>query len=109
MKLKTLKVGPHEFEVTADVDRHNAACREAQSDLLGRTNFKTLVITLEPTQAPSQMADTLLHETLHCVTDQTGLSAEWGTAKDEAIVARITPLLLAVLRDNPQLVAEIVG
>lgn len=101
---RTIRVGALRYRVISNRDAMNAVCREQSSDLLGSTDAVKLIITLEPTQAPDQLADTLLHEVLHTLTDVSGLQSEWGAEKDESVVRRLTPHLLALLRQNPTLV-----
>lgn len=62
-----------------------------------------------PTSPPAAVAETLLHEILHCVTESAGINAELGEAEEEKLVRRVAPLLLDVLRRNPDLVAYLTG
>lgn len=106
MKLPpTLKVGALEYRLTDDPVELLQRCRANSEDLLGHCDRRQLVINIDDSQAPGQRRDSLLHEALHGVTDIVGLAAEWGGEREETIVARLTPALLALLRDNPKLVA----
>lgn len=54
-----------------------------------------------------QVRDTLLHETLHAIIAQTGLSETPGPLHgdaEEQVVRALTPLLLHVLRENKNLI-----
>lgn len=51
-----------------------------------------------------KMRETLLHESMHFVTTLAGLKLEYDAGTEEAIVKRITPILLSLLRENPNLV-----
>lgn len=102
---EVIRVGPHRYKVGADRARMNDICRKESRDLLGHCNHWTLEITIEPTLAGDQKAETLLHEVLHAVVTVTGLGDEWGADKEEAAVNRLSPVILDVLRRNPRLVA----
>lgn len=55
--------------------------------------------------------DTLLHETLHAIIAQTGLSETPGPLHgdaEEQVVRALTPLLLHVLRENKNLIQFLV-
>ena len=65
-----------------------------------RTDFQ--MIRLRSDRPHTGMADTLLHETLHAIWDQTPLRFWKDDAEEEAITA-ITPVLLDVLRRNRKL------
>jgi hypothetical protein len=58
---------------------------------------------IEPGQEDGQKRDSLMHEALHALFAMLGLDQEWGT-KTEGYVTRLSPALLALLRDNPDLV-----
>jgi hypothetical protein len=62
-------------------------------------------------ETPESQAEALLHELLHAAVDLTpmrGGAIEEGV-KEEALVAGLSPVLLAILRDNPTLVAFLVS
>lgn len=100
-----VRVGPATYRVTSDAAEHAKACQRVGDGLLGSTTFKSCVITIDPDQAHDCKTDTVLHEVLHCVTQMAGLLSEWGEEKDEAVVTRLTPVLLGVIRDNPDLIS----
>lgn len=58
--------------------------------------------------APSMERETVMHEVLHAVFAMNGLQQEWGEEKEEAVVRRLSPVLLAAMRDNPRLVAFLI-
>lgn len=105
---KRLHIGALTYTVSDDKTRMLEACREQGTDLLGHTDHARATILLERKAADCVKRDTLLHEALHVITDTCGLAAEWGE-KDEGYIRRITPHLLAALRDNPELVAYLVA
>jgi len=66
-------------------------------------------ITIDPDVR--HVRDTLLHETLHALIAQTGLSEGSGPLSgdaEEQVVRALTPLLLHVLRENPKLIQFLV-
>lgn len=63
------------------------------------------LIRLDSTRPPSLVAQTLLHEVLHAVWVFTPLP----TKREEDVVTALSPILLDVLRRNPEVVAFLVG
>jgi hypothetical protein len=100
-----ITVGP--FTYTVSDDRHDVdrASFEEKDQLLGGCHHTSLRIVIEPDQHPAVAAETLLHEVLHCCTQVAGLLDELGERREEQVVRRLAPLLLDVLRRNPDLVA----
>ena len=76
-------------------------------DKLGITNGRRSEIQITSVQSPSSMRDTLLHELLHALCYESGLSPAMGIAEDdeERMIRILTPSLLLLLRRNPQLLA----
>jgi hypothetical protein len=68
----------------------------------GETQLNQSVVTLDPDQSTVVARDTLLHEVLHAVIANTSLGL--GRKAEERLIRTLSPQLLAVLRDNPQLV-----
>jgi hypothetical protein len=69
--------------------------------LYGRTVPRRLLIQVAADQAAAQARDTMLHEILHAVVSNTALGM--SDADEEQLIRTVTPWLLAVLRDNPDL------
>ncbi len=106
-----VEVGPFRYTVTADeLERLRIEHAEARQ-LSGRTDHDLLRIYVDTTAAAGAdtRRDTLLHEVLHCLAFTAGLSAEWGSEKEETVVRRLSPLLLDALRRNPALVAYLLA
>lgn len=101
----TIQVGPHRYKVVSNRPQMNEVCRKEGRDLLGHVNHWSLTISIEPTLAADQKAETVLHEALHAAVTVAGLGDEWGVDKEEAVVNRLSPVLLDVLRRNPKLIA----
>jgi hypothetical protein len=95
-----VKVGSAKYAVSFDPNMLDDFCK---------TQFKTESIILRPGDTVRVTRDTLLHEVLHTVTFQTNLYNELGDEKEESFVWRIAPVLLTVLRENPELVAYLLA
>lgn len=100
-----LHVGALVYTVTTDRQVWLEASVRESNEVYGFTDHLTASIVLDPKQADSVRRDTLLHEVIHCCNETSGLAAELGSEWDERIARRLTPVLLATLRDNPRLVA----
>lgn len=92
---KKLVVGPARFRV------HQV---ELGDELLGITRAIDLNIFVAPGQHPLVLMDTVLHEALHACMSAHGIDAG-DHDNEERLVRALTPALLALLRDNPKLVA----
>lgn len=101
----SVRVGPFTYRVTSDRAEMNQRCRDETADLLGHCDRRAGVISIEPNQSPDQKRDSLLHESLHGITDLIGLAADMSDAEEEQLVRRLSPAILAFLRDNPKVVA----
>ena len=97
----TLRIGPHTYDIRHDPE---TAKRVRAAGHAGNSEAQQLLIQLDTDQPHTQLADTLIHESLHCMWNQTSLPAGLS-AEEEAVVLALSPLLLGMLRDNPELVA----
>jgi len=100
-----IDIGPYHYVVTTDELTRQRAQENSHTSLLGQTNLDTLVMVLNRDQPVSLMRETFLHEILHTITAITGISFEFGPDKDEALIRRLSPTLLAFLRSNPDVVS----
>lgn len=98
MTPRTVKVGPHTYELRCD---KRARADLAKKHLVGEADTSALVIRLDDRLAESALAETLLHEVLHCIWDQTPLRV-MDDDLEESIVSAFAPPLLDVLRSNPK-------
>lgn len=94
---KTITVGPFTYKVLTDR-------KGFVENQLGATVFAQQTITVDDRQAKDSLADTVLHEVLHAVWSMSGVADEAKADIEERTIRRITPILLGVLRDNPELV-----
>ena len=105
-------VGDHTYRVVVDTRR----CEQADVTY-GATFPSRTEIVVSPAQASSQLRDTVLHELLHAICDDVGLSDYRDAPKDsvlsqeveERVVRALTPAVLALLRRNPRLVTYLLA
>lgn len=69
--------------------------------LYGETDRVGAKILLQPDVADTLKSDTLMHEIIHAVWLAAGIQMD--EKEEEDIVARIAPLLLMTLRENPSI------
>lgn len=100
----TIRVGPHRYRLVLDRQAINAASAAQGETLLGQTCTKTTTILVDPTQARSQVVDTVIHELLHACMDLVGAVDVVNAETEESLVRRLAPVLVDVLRRNPKLV-----
>lgn len=116
-----IQVGPHRYRVTTEeAERTRSASLENRDchefDLAGSTNYRHGLIHIglnnpresEP-WSPDYIADTLLHEVLHCIWHSTCSHVPALAEHQEQAICLLSPLLLDTLRRNPELVAALVG
>lgn len=63
-----------------------------------------LLIRLDIDRPTTAVAETLLHEALHCAWSETALREHSVAEHEEAVVTGLAPLLLELLRRNPEFV-----
>lgn len=66
----------------------------------GLFSYRHASMRINVDQHPSQLVETILHECLHALWAVAGFSSR---DDEEDIVTRLTPLLLALFFDNPEL------
>lgn len=98
---KRVYVSPYLYTVVMQKDLSAAAA------VLGACMPDDLKILLDPGSPGLVMWETLFHESLHAIWSQTSLEAKFPNAEQEEIIYTLTPRLVALLRDNPELVAGI--
>lgn len=106
---KTVTVGPHIYKIVCDTNAINAQCVDQGKALLGNCRSPEGVITIDPKQSESQLADTVLHETLHALMNLVGATEDISDEDEEKLVRRLAPALLDVIRRNPKWVAYLRG
>lgn len=86
-----IKVGPYSYKVIVKKLRKK----------FGTCDFRTHEIFIDPNQSPDTKRDSLMHEILHAVDDLAGIKQR------EEEINRRSPILLMVLRDNKQLIKQL--
>lgn len=76
-----------------------------ESDSMGEWHARQATIYYDPSQDVQVLRETVLHEMFHCLLEHTGVDPE----EHETLIRSISPLLLEVLRRNPELVEWLVG
>jgi len=111
----TIRVGTVTFRVTVDRDDWMRIEHKTQTKgYYGHTENREAMIYLNPDGAPDVTRLTLWHEVLHCLDETVMGDPNWlelagkpedMDAAEEVVIRMLEHPTLAVLRDNPALVA----
>lgn len=96
-----MRVGPHVFDV-------RKARKLAEAGVVGICGEDSQEVRYDPDIGPSVLRETVLHELLHAVWHQTTLDRLYTDEQEEQVLWTLAPRLLALLRDNPELVMFLV-
>lgn len=88
---ESIKIGPHTYTLV----------RAYRNGANGYCDMDGLKLAVAPRLRKTKAQEVLLHEILHALTHPTLCSAEKFT--DEEFVTGMTPILLQVLKENPDL------
>ena len=102
----TIDIGPHRYLVECTDD----TSRRLQDDFsTGDSTPDRLNIRLDGDRPHTVVAETLLHEVMHCAWHVAGLRShpDLGDDLQEQVICALAPQLLDALRRNPQLVAHL--
>jgi hypothetical protein len=99
--IKQLKLGAFTYKVVLD-----PKLKEIASNL-GMCLTDSLTLVLDANMPDALEAEVLLHECLHALWAQTGLTKEYDNDQEEKAVFQLSPLIFGFLRDNPKVVAWI--
>lgn len=107
---KTIKVLGIQYAVLFDKNKLHSEAMKRQCDLLGYHAGVDCEIVLDPDMNPQREREVLLHEVTHAIHYNTDLDSVIRTAppsqeKEEHVITCSASCWLAVLRDNPRLVA----
>lgn len=97
----TVRVGAHTFTIDA-TDTTTRLLTEDQK--LADTRIESLLIRLRNDRPHTARAESLVHESLHAMFWDAGLQETPVDEHEELLVTALAPRLLALLRDNPDLV-----
>ena len=84
-----IKVGWKTYDIVFSESRLNSG-----GDLYGQIDYDNCVITLRDSSSPDQVRATLIHETLHAISEMYGLELE------EKLVTDLANALYTVFKDN---------
>lgn len=97
-----IDLGAHRFEVRSDPETARLLTEEGSN---GDSRADRLIIRIDPDRPPSSVAQTLLHELMHCMWAHGALKeAGFDNDQQEQIICGLAPPMLEVLRRNPALV-----
>lgn len=97
--IESIRIGPIPYSVSEVSDLHRLDDEGRKQWLHGHIDHADAVIQVCRDQSPEVKAATLLHESIHGILNQAGMSVH-----DEAIVISLGYGLLALIRDNPALI-----
>ena len=106
---ESVQVGPYVYTIVSDAARIAECEKEAHEELFGMTVHKSLEIILHPDAVDMVIRETLLHEVLHAVLYNTGISDRMTEKTEEHLVRALSPALFVLLRDNKKFLGYIVG
>ena len=98
---RRVKVSWSWWEISWDPDRVTELGGEAGGGV-SRADHSAIAVTKLPESRPYEQM-TVLHEVLHAAWAATGLDDQ-TCDHEEVIVSTLAPVLLAVIRDNPDLI-----
>jgi hypothetical protein len=97
---KKIKIGCHDYNV--GTVEGLVTLDEEPDTAWGLSVYASQSILLEKDMTKSFKREVLLHEILHCVMLNAG--GHLGCEDEELVIRTIAPSLLAVLRENPELI-----
>ncbi len=100
-----INIGPHRYRLVVDRAAVDRVSVEGGERVVGACDTTRLTIVVDPDIAPSQVAETVVHEILHGAMSLIGAGEDVTTDVEERIVLRLAPVLLQIVRSNPHLVA----
>lgn len=101
-----VKLGTYTYSIVTDKGAFDRIQVEERELLCGRQLTTTQQIHINPAMGPDCTRDTVIHECLHHFFSTSGLRGENGLemAQEEQVVNMLGSNILAMLRDNPELV-----
>ena len=100
---KRINIDPFDYEVRYMPDF------SATTNTMGSCVTDAQIIFIDAGLTDQAEKDTVLHEALHGAWSQTGLQKEYTEDQQEAVIWALTPRLLAIIRDNPELIQWLSG
>jgi hypothetical protein len=92
----------HRYSIQTNDETMLVAGDPNSFDALGHCQRDMLTITVRGNLPGDKLREVLLHEVLHAIVGSSRM-ALWESDEEERIVAQLSPVLLNVLRTNPDL------
>ncbi len=96
-----VSLGPHRY--TIDSSEETALLLHDEENV-GDSRPDRLLVRLDTNRPPTKVAETLLHELMHCCWNESALRVHDVNEWEELVVSGLAPWLLELLRGNPDLV-----
>lgn len=103
-----VKIGPYVFSVHFSKEVVKKRAKKHADQCYGITSFDLLEIAVLPTGNTIEQ-ESYLHEILHGVFFATHLGLKVNHKLEEEIISAISPVLMGVLRSNPDTVKFLLG
>lgn len=108
MKLpEQITVAGLRYSLSTDPDEIARTGQKERSTLQGHCDRQAQRILLSTDAHDQSVAETVVHEVLHAITQIVGLADEWDEATEESVVNRLAPPLAQTIGANPDLMAAI--
>lgn len=104
-----MTLGPFDIPIVREWKAIGAQEEAVGQVLLGFSHLDSLTFLVRPEQHPTVERDTIVHEMVHLLLDSASLHDIIPHDNEEAFVRRLSPILLMILRDNPELVAYLLA
>lgn len=100
-------IGPHRFSIRWDQNELLRMARAGAGDCFGQSEMAGMTIVISPDRSFTGMQETLLHEILHCLIWEAGISIPENPEADEndreeKLVGQFSGILLDCIKRNPQ-------
>lgn len=99
-------IGPHKFTIHYDQQYFLDLARSSGSDRFGESSMANMTIVVSDARAFTGLQETLLHEILHCLIWQAGITIPEdddasGDEREETLVGQMSGILLDCIKRNP--------
>ncbi len=99
-------IGPHRFTIHYDQQYFLDLARSGGRDRFGETSMANMTMIISPARAFTGMQETLLHEILHALIWQAGITIPEnpdasGDEREETLVGQMSGILLDCIKRNP--------
>jgi hypothetical protein len=102
-KTNSVMIAPFRYEVTYDNELSQKA------GVLGVCQCDISHIVLDDAVSPGVLCETLLHEALHAMWNQTSLDSKYTDEQEEEVIFAMSPRIFSFIQDNREVVMEWMG